>query len=39
MKWPRGSHPLQNRYNVEIAKREIGRKLDKIEPIIADAAA
>ena len=30
---------LQNRYDVEIAKREIGRKLDKIEPIIAHAAA
>jgi plasmid maintenance system antidote protein VapI len=30
---------LQNRYNVEIAAREIGKKLDKIEPIIAHAAA
>ena len=30
---------LQNRYDVEIAKREIGKKLDKIEPIIAHAAA
>jgi hypothetical protein len=30
---------LQNRYDVEIAKREIGKKVDKIEPIIAHAAA
>jgi addiction module HigA family antidote len=30
---------LQNRYDVEIAKRQIGRKLDKIEPVIANAAA
>jgi addiction module HigA family antidote len=30
---------LQNRYDVEVAKREIGKKLDKIEPIIAHAAA
>jgi addiction module HigA family antidote len=30
---------LQNRYDVEIAKRGIGKKLDKIEPIIARAAA
>ena len=30
---------LQNRYDVEIAKRQIGRKLDKIEPIIANTAA
>jgi addiction module HigA family antidote len=30
---------LQNRYDVEIAKREIGRKLDKIEPLIDHAAA
>jgi addiction module HigA family antidote len=30
---------LQNRYDVEIAKREIGKKLDKIEPIIGHAAA
>ena len=30
---------LQNRYDVEIARREIGKKLDKIEPIIAHAAA
>ena len=28
----------QNRYDVEIAKREIGKKLDKIEPIIDRAA-
>jgi hypothetical protein len=25
---------LQNRYDVELAKRQIGKKLDKIEPII-----
>ena len=30
---------LQNRYDVEIAQREIGKKLDKIEPIIAHVAA
>jgi addiction module HigA family antidote len=30
---------LQNRYDVEVAKREIGKKLDKIEPIIAHEAA
>lgn len=30
---------LQNRYDVEIAKREIGKKLDKIEPIIGHEAA
>jgi addiction module HigA family antidote len=30
---------LQNRYDVEIATREIGKKLDKIEPIIAHEAA
>jgi len=30
---------LQNRYDVEIAKREIGKQLDKIEPIIDHAAA
>jgi addiction module HigA family antidote len=30
---------LQNHYDVEVAKREIGKKLDKIEPIIAHAAA
>ena len=30
---------LQNRYDVEIARREIGKKLDKIEPIIDHAAA
>jgi len=30
---------LQNRYDVEIAKREIGKKLDKIEPIIDQAGA
>jgi addiction module HigA family antidote len=30
---------LQNRYDVEVAMREIGKKLDKIEPIIAHAAA
>ena len=29
---------LQNRYDVEVAKREIGKKLNKIEPIIAHAA-
>lgn len=41
-----GNHPvsmlwmnLQNRYDVELAKREIGKKLDKIEPIIGHAAA
>jgi hypothetical protein len=30
---------LQNRYDVEVAKRAIGKKLDKIEPVIAHAAA
>lgn len=30
---------LQNRYDVEIAKLEIGKKLEKIEPIAAIAAA
>ena len=30
---------LQNRYDVEIAKRQIGKKLDKIEPVIAHEAA
>ena len=30
---------LQNRYDVEIAQRAIGTKLDKIQPIIAPAAA
>jgi plasmid maintenance system antidote protein VapI len=30
---------LQNRYDVEVAKRAIGKKLDKIEPILAHAAA
>ena len=30
---------LQNRYDVEVAKREIGKKLDKIEPIITHTAA
>jgi addiction module HigA family antidote len=30
---------LQKRYDVEIAKRQIGKKLDKIEPIIAHEAA
>ena len=30
---------LQNRYDMEVAKRQIGKKLDKIEPIIAHAAA
>jgi addiction module HigA family antidote len=30
---------LQNRYDVETAKRQIGKKLDKIEPVIAHAAA
>ena len=29
---------LQSRYDVEVAKREICKKLDKIEPIIAHAA-
>ena len=28
---------LQNRYDVEIAKREIGKKLDKIEPLLDHA--
>ena len=30
---------LQNRYDVEIAKRETGKKLDKIVPIVTNAAA
>jgi hypothetical protein len=30
---------LQNRYDVAIARREIGQKPDTIEPIIAQAAA
>jgi addiction module HigA family antidote len=30
---------LQNRYDVEVAKRAIGKTLDKIEPIIVHAAA
>jgi plasmid maintenance system antidote protein VapI len=30
---------LQNRYDLEIARREIGKKLDKIERIIAHVAA
>jgi addiction module HigA family antidote len=30
---------LQNRYDVEVARREIGKKLDKIEPVIGNAAA
>ena len=30
---------LQNRYDVEVAQRAIGKTLDKIEPIIAHAAA
>jgi len=30
---------LQNRYDVEVAKRKIGGTLDKIEPIIGHAAA
>jgi addiction module HigA family antidote len=30
---------LQNRYDVELAKREIGKILDKIEPVIGHAAA
>jgi addiction module HigA family antidote len=30
---------LQNRYDVEVATREIGKKLDKIEPIDTHAAA
>jgi plasmid maintenance system antidote protein VapI len=30
---------LQNRCDVDIAKREIGKKLDRIEPIIDHAAA
>ena len=30
---------LQNRYDVEIARRQIGKKLDKIEPVIAHEAA
>jgi antitoxin HigA-1 len=30
---------LQNRYDVQIATRQIGKKLDKIEPVIRPAAA
>jgi len=30
---------LQNHYDVEVARREIGKKLDKIEPIITPTAA
>lgn len=30
---------LQNRYDVEIARRQIGKKLDKIEPVNSPAAA
>ena len=30
---------LQNRYDVQVAKRKIGGTLDKIEPIIGHAAA
>lgn len=30
---------LQNRYDVELAKHEIGKILDKIEPVIGHAAA
>lgn len=30
---------LQNRYDVEVAKREIGKRLDKIEPVIGHRAA
>jgi plasmid maintenance system antidote protein VapI len=30
---------LQNRYDVEMAKRQIGKSLDKIEPIITHTAA
>ena len=30
---------LQNHYDVEVAKREIGKKLEKIEPIVARTAA
>ena len=30
---------LQNRYDVEVAQRAIGKTLDKIEPIIGNAAA
>ena len=30
---------LQNRYDVEVARRHLGKQLDKIEPIIAGAAA
>jgi plasmid maintenance system antidote protein VapI len=30
---------LQNRYDVEVAKRAIGKKLDKIEPITVHATA
>ena len=30
---------LLNRYDVEMAKRQIGKKLDKIEPVITHAAA
>jgi addiction module HigA family antidote len=30
---------LQNRYDLEVAKRAIGKKLDKVELVIAHAAA
>jgi antitoxin HigA-1 len=30
---------LQNRYDVQVATRQIGKKLDKIEPVIRPAAA
>jgi plasmid maintenance system antidote protein VapI len=30
---------LQNDYDVQVAKREIGKKLEKIEPVTAHAAA
>ena len=30
---------LQNRYDVEVARRQLGKQLDKIEPIVAGAAA
>ena len=30
---------LQNRYDVEVAKLQIGKQLDKIAPIISNAAA
>lgn len=28
---------LQNRYDVEIAKKELGKRIDKIEPVLAVA--